>query len=88
MVAPELVAPSGISLLQDTPTTWIEVRVVSASRVHFYDSPSAPTPRKAYVVKGDGLGVLEAQSGWLRVEFQGRSMGWIKESDLYQLTPP
>jgi hypothetical protein len=68
-----------------TPRPWTSVRVVKAAKAYFYPSPSG-AHGKAYMVKGDGVGVLAAQSGWVQAEFVGEkrtSAGWLREADLY-----
>lgn len=83
MVDPDLASPQGSQLSQDASGAWIEVRVVSAARAHFYDSPEAAAPRKTYVVKGDGLRVWEKKPGWVLADYEGRNKGWIQEKDLF-----
>lgn len=64
---------------------WTAVRVVKADRAYF--SPTAGAPHgRAYIVKGDGVGVRAEQNGWAQADFIGEkrtSSGWLKESDLY-----
>ena len=65
---------------------WISVRVVKAAKAYFYPSPGAAAHGKAYIVKGDGVGVRAAQRGWLQVDFFSgtrTSSGWLREEDLY-----
>jgi len=83
MVEPDLASPQGTQLSQDSSGAWIEVRVVSAPRAHFYDSPESVAPRKTYVVKGDGLRVWEKKTGWVLADYEGRNKGWIPEKDLF-----
>ena len=75
--------PADFALQQAQP--WTSVRVVKASKAYFYDAPGA-AHGKAYVVKGDGVGVRAAQPGWAQADFVGEnsaSSGWLRESDLY-----
>jgi hypothetical protein len=75
--------PADFALQQAQP--WTSVRVVKANKAYFYDAPGA-AHRKAYVVKGDGVGVRAAQPGWAQADFVGEnsaSSGWLRESDLY-----
>lgn len=68
-----------------TPRPWTSVRVVKAAKAYFYAAPNA-AHGKAYILKGDGVGVLAAQSGWVQAEFVGEkrtSAGWLREADLY-----
>lgn len=86
-VNPSLVKPEGSQLsLQDT-APWIEVRVVKANRTYFFQKPDI-APTKAYVVRGDGLGVLEKKPGWVRAVFRGKTTGWVREADIYPSLPP
>ena len=65
---------------------WIAVRVVSAAKAYFYPSAGAAAHGKAYIVKGDGVGVRAARPGWAQVDFIGEtrtSSGWLREADLY-----
>jgi hypothetical protein len=68
-----------------TARPWISVRVVKATKAYFSPAPGA-AHGKAYMVKGDGVGVLAAQPGWVQAEFVGEkrtSSGWLREADLY-----
>jgi hypothetical protein len=68
-----------------TPAPWIAVRVVKAAKAHFAASPGGASGR-AYLVKGDGVGVRAAQAGWVQADFVGEkrtSSGWLREADLY-----
>ena len=71
--------------LQGVARPWIAVRVVKAAKAYFSPSPDAPHG-KAYLVKGDGVGVRAARPGWVQAEFVGEtrtSSGWLPETDLY-----
>ena len=75
--------PADFTLQKAEP--WISVRVVRADRAYFSASPGAAHGR-AYLVKGDGVGVRAAQGGWDEADFVGEtrtSSGWLRESDLY-----
>jgi len=87
MAAPDLAQAEGENLPLDTPGQWTEVRVVAAKQAHFYDSPSAPAPRKGYVVQGDALRVWAKQAAWVQVDYEGKNKGWVKEGDLYPNHP-
>jgi hypothetical protein len=65
---------------------WISIAVVRSDRAFFHDAPSASTRRRAYVVKGDGLGVRASEPGWLEVDYVGGEKpvsGWIRRVDVY-----
>ncbi len=64
---------------------WTAVRVVKADRAYLSPTPGAAHGR-AYLVKGDGVGVRAAKSGWVQADFVGEtrtSSGWLREQDLY-----
>lgn len=64
---------------------WIAVRVVRAARAYFYPAPGG-AHGKGYLVKGDGVGVRAARSGWVQADFVGEtrtSSGWLRAADLY-----
>ncbi|MCY7271232.1 MAG: hypothetical protein LH485_04150 [Sphingomonas bacterium] len=72
------------------PYRWRSIRVVRAARAYFYDAPGIPKHRAAYVVRGDGVGVLasanESNREWIKVDFVGEpnsQSGWLRKSDLY-----
>jgi hypothetical protein len=65
---------------------WTGVAVVSRDKTHLFDTPAAAAPRKAYLVKGDGVGVRSSRPGWLQVDYVGGDKtvsGWIKAADAY-----
>lgn len=65
---------------------WTSVAVVKSDKAYFFDAPASATHRKAYLVKGDGVGVRISQPGWLEVDFVGGrkpTAGWIRQSDVY-----
>jgi hypothetical protein len=75
--------PADFTLQHAEP--WIAVRVVKADKAYFSPTPGAAHGR-AYIVKGDGVGVRAAQNGWVQADFVGdthATSGWLKESDLY-----
>src|SRR3974390_551574 len=56
--------PADFTLQSAQP--WTAVRVVKAAKAYFSPAPGAPHGR-AYVVKGDGVGVRSVQNGWAQV---------------------
>jgi hypothetical protein len=65
---------------------WISVRVVKAAKAYFYPAPSA-VHGKAYLIRGDAVGVRAVQPGWAQADFVGEtrsSSGWLRETDLYR----
>jgi hypothetical protein len=76
--------PADFALQKAQP--WMSVRVVKAEKAYFYAAPGAAAHGKAYIVKGDGVGVRAVQPGWAQADFVGgtrTSSGWLRESDLY-----
>jgi hypothetical protein len=86
-VNPDLAKPEGSQLSLQNAAPWIEVRVVQANRAHFFQKPDI-APTKAYVVRGDGLGILEKKPGWVRAVYRGKTTGWVKETDIFPSLPP
>ncbi|MCE9624569.1 MAG: hypothetical protein K8R69_03805 [Deltaproteobacteria bacterium] len=87
MVDPDLASTEGSRLIQDAAGQWKSVRVVSAKRAHFFESPDAIAPRKTYVVQGDALRVWDQKPGWVQADFEGKNKGWVKETDLFPAMP-
>ena len=73
----------------DSGHAWTAVAVVKSERAYFFATPESRTHRKAYIVKGDGVGVRARKPGWLEVEYidpDGKSVsGWIREADVYRV---
>jgi len=72
-----------------TAYPWVAVAVIKSARAYLYDSPISKVPRKAYVVKGDGVGIHGRRPGWLQVDFVGGGKtvsGWIRSSDVYPIS--
>jgi hypothetical protein len=73
----------------DAAYAWIAVAVVRSERAYFFENPTSRTHRKAYVVKGDGVGVRAKKPGWLQVDYvdpDGRTAsGWIRQGDVYRV---
>jgi hypothetical protein len=72
--------------------SWESVRIIASKKAYFYDDPSSPKPRKAYVVIGNPLRVFETRDGWVRAEYVGpenrRTRGWVSERDLFSAKSP
>ena len=65
---------------------WRTIAVVKSQKAYVFDAPGGAAHRRAYLVRGDGVGVRAAQPGWLQVDFPGGRRpvsGWIKRSDVY-----
>lgn len=72
--------------------SWESVRIIASKKAYFYDDPSSPKPRKAYVVAGNVLRVFETRDGWVRAEYVApenrRTRGWVSERDLFSAKSP
>jgi len=66
---------------------WIEIRVVSASKAPYYETPDLSAAKKSYGLRGEVLKVLEKNPGWRRILAEGRKEAWVQESDLYPTNP-
>jgi len=91
LVLPPQIAGEGLeySLLKARP--WIELRTAQADKVWFFSDAELQKKRKAYVVKGDVLGVVTVNGGALQVEYahEGKTTaGWISAGDVILPTPP
>ena len=66
---------------------WTSIAVVKSKRAYFFPDPASATHRKAYVVKGNGVGVRAKKPGWLNVDYidpDGKAIsGWIRQADVY-----
>lgn len=71
-----------------TPTQeWIGVAAIRSKRAFFHATPDEGTVRKAFVVAGNVVYVLEEKPGWFRVKFTHaarETTGWIKVADTVQ----
>jgi hypothetical protein len=71
---------------------WESIQIVASKKAYFYDDPSSPKPRKAYVVTGNVLRVFETREGWVRADYVGpdkrHTHGWITQRDLFSATSP
>jgi hypothetical protein len=73
------------------PGKWSSVRMVSAKRAFFHEQPAPNTKGRAYVVRENVVRVFKAQNGWVEAEYTtdaGKIVrGWLKESELFALSP-
>jgi hypothetical protein len=74
-------------------TGWIALDQVSARRAYLHAAPADRKMPRAYVVKGDVLGLLGTANGWLHVEYippldTAKSIkGWIAPGEAAPLAP-
>ncbi|WP_156967129.1 hypothetical protein [Paraburkholderia ferrariae] len=69
-----------------TKHPWLSIAVIQSDRAYFFGTPTSSQHRKAYLVRGDGVGVRAVQPGWLQVDFLGENKmtsGWIKKTEVY-----
>lgn len=82
----------GLSLDLTSSANWEELRVVALDRASFYKEPDETKKMKAYLVKGNVVGVLGAKKkDWLSVEYitdKGKVSGWMPETSLAKLVAP
>ena len=82
---------TGLELETTQQTHWQTLMQVSSPRAYLSATPDAATRRKAWIVKGDVVGVIQKQAGWTKVECVNSSgkttLGWVSSNDLQPLTP-
>jgi hypothetical protein len=69
-----------------SPARWIEVRMAADKKVYFFKSMVPEMKTKAYITKGDVVGVLEYRGEWAKVVYNGEAKstsGWIKVSQMF-----
>jgi hypothetical protein len=64
---------------------WIDIKIIKEPKAYFYSEPDNSKKKKAYLIKGDCIKVLEKNSSWLKVEFSAKktTIGWIRLEDCY-----
>jgi hypothetical protein len=76
--------PAEFALVARHP--WLSIAVIRSDRAYFFDTPASVQHRKAYLVKGDGVGVRETRPDWLQVDFlrdNKMTSGWIRKAEVY-----
>ncbi|WP_253916126.1 hypothetical protein [Xanthomonas translucens] len=83
---------TGLDLTRTADKKWIGLVTVSADKAYLQKAPGAKTPKGAYVVKGDVVGVLAFKDGWAQVEFinakDASFTGWIDHDQYARLAAP
>lgn len=83
---------TGLELEKTKETHWQALAQVDAERVYLSSTADVSTRRKAWIVKGDVVGVLQTQAGWTQIEFFGGTgkmiRGWVNSNEIQLLTPP
>lgn len=82
---------SGIGLDRVAEARWTALRRIASYRSHFHSEPQQANRLRAFVVRGDVVGVLAERGDWLQVEYLGpkaRTSGWIRARDTAKPAPP
>jgi hypothetical protein len=82
---------SGISLDRVAEARWTTLRRIAAYRSHFHAEPQQAKRLRAFVVRGDVVGVLAERDDWLQVEYLGpkaTTRGWLRSVDTARVAPP
>lgn len=83
---------TGLELETTQQTHWQTLVQAVSPRVYLSSTPDAATRRKAWIVKGDVVGVIRTQAGWTEIEFvsgAGKTThGWVNSNEVQTLTPP
>ncbi len=72
----------GLSLTRIAQVPWRELRTITATKVHLSKMPTDGAAQKAYLIRGDVVGVLQTKDQWVEVEYvasERRIKGWVKE---------
>lgn len=99
MVAAEFDDENGSTHLLNELGEWQTVRVVSAAKAFFHNSPNSAARQKAFVIEYDAVRVFKTRNGWIEAEFGNECVdddcrqrkttrGWIKQADLFSPKPP
>lgn len=71
---------SGLEFDRVVDAAWLELRTITAPRVHFHYSPDERQVMRSFVIAGDAVAVVDRQRNWLLVEYRGKkriTKGWI-----------
>lgn len=83
---------TGLELETTQQTHWQTLMQVTSQRAWLSATPDIATRRKAWIVKGDVVGVIQTQGNWAEIEYVGDSgkttHGWVNSNDIQPLTPP
>lgn len=81
---------TGLPLDKVSDAGWQELRRIAVERARLHPAPDG-RPGRAFVVRGDVVGVLDRRGDWLQVEYRGAkrsTRGWIRSADAARLQPP
>ncbi|WP_072037727.1 hypothetical protein [Enterobacter sp. Bisph1] len=83
---------TGLELDTTQQTHWQTLMQISSPRAYLSSTPDASTQRKAWIIKGDVVGVIQTHGDWAEVEYVGNSgkttHGWVSSSSVQPLMPP
>lgn len=82
---PDIVG-TGIDIFFKNFMPWKFVKLVKSSKAYFYKAPNEASKGRAYILKGDDLGLVERRGEWYKVQYVTASQkvveGWVKKTDL------
>ncbi len=93
-MAPAPNDPQGTPLSLIRATGWTAIEQVQAPKAFLHAAPADGKMPRAYVIKGDIVGLLGTANGWLHVEYIPPAdltksvKGWIASSEATALAPP
>jgi len=86
--------PQGTPLSLIRATGWTAIEQISSPKAYLHTAPADSKTPRAYVIKGDVVGLLGMANGWLHVEYIPPSdltksvKGWIAADEAATLVPP
>ena len=82
---------SGLSYDLITKAPWSELRTITRDKSFFYSEPKSGNQLKAYLVKGDVVGVVTSEGDWLQIDYYSdsgkMSRRWIKKLGTSTIIP-
>lgn len=77
----------GFEFYQKYGMDWKAVRLVKSPKAYFYSLPKETSKGKAYIIKGDWVGITKMQYNWIYADYitpntKKFTKVWIKKSDL------
>ena len=82
---------TGLRLDRVATAQWSELRSIATERADLFKDAGGATRLRAYLVKGDVVGVVAEQVDWVKIEYVSgthRTRGWIRAVDCSKLVPP
>ncbi len=93
-MAPAPNDPQGTPLSLIRGTGWTALEQIQAPKAFLHAGPADGKMPRAYVIKGDVVGLLGTENGWLHVEYVPPAdltksvKGWIAGNEAKPLAPP